>query len=273
MTDRIDILQRILNLRALGERTTSEAEALNAISLADKLMQSYRVEEAELALAEGSGQIKVEIENKTRWDLGLKVGRNRHKAQACLWDLERYCEIEIVLKGDRGVHAIGDKPDVELFWHLLEVVRGGMDRAYNSWKRGQQGIGRGAKAAFQTSMAHAINTRLRAMTDERRQERADAEAAAAKLLNVDAADVRHAVANGDIKMLSSSRSLVIASLAEQKHKAVKEAYNEAYKGVKLGTASGFSYRGGHTAAAAGRAAGARLNLGRPIGASTNRRIQ
>ncbi len=48
MTDRIDILQRILNLRELASSNASESEAMNAMKIADKMMTSYRIEEADL---------------------------------------------------------------------------------------------------------------------------------------------------------------------------------------------------------------------------------
>ena len=61
MTNRIDIMQRIPNLRELADSTTSQGEAMTAMKVAEKMMQSYRIEEAELALAEGLGQISVDI--------------------------------------------------------------------------------------------------------------------------------------------------------------------------------------------------------------------
>lgn len=283
MTDRTDIMQRILNLRELSTSSTSEAEALSAMKIADKLMHSYRIEEAELAMAEGLGEIKVDIVNETKFDLGLNVGRNRHKVQNIIWSLENYCEVEVVLKTKRefnpegrtyrsrwtpvnGINAIGDKPDVQLFWWMLEHLRDSMDRSYDAWKRKQQAVGRGAKAAFQLSFGDTVCNRLRMMQAERRDERREAEEAAAKLLNKPVEDIRVAVNNGDLQQLRSSMSLVVASAAEQKRKAVQSAYREAYKNTRLGTASGFSYgSGSSTASAAGRSAGNSVGLGRPVG--------
>lgn len=278
MTDRNSIIERIVNLRELGEKTSSEAEAFNAMRIAEKLMHSYRIEEAELAMAEATGEIKVEIIEAEQW--GVMVGsRVRHKVQACVWDIESFCEVEVVLKTRRGyggseqyLHWIGDKPDVEMAQHLLVVIREAMDREYEGWKRTQQGVGRGAKGAFQTSMASRINARLREMRLARDTERKAAVEEAQKLLSVDDAErLGIAVSNGDIKQLTST-ALVVASAAEVKKKAVAEAFNARYGKARLGTASGFSYRGGSTAGQAGAAAASRVNLGRPLGGSAPARI-
>lgn len=273
MTDRTSIMQRILNLRELAQSSQSEAEAMNAMKIADRLMHGYRIEEAELAVAEGLGEIKVEIVNEIKFGIGLNVGRVRHKVQAVIWELEQYCEVEVVLKTRRsygepatqGIHIIGDKPDVEMFWYLLDLVRDAMDREYARWVRKQQGVGRGAKAAFQLAMGSRITERLRELRRERSAEREEAEAEAVKALNMPEDAVRMAVSNGDIKMLSSSMALVVASAAEQKRKAVHAAYQDAYKNTRLGTASGFGYASNISARAAGTAAGNRVGLGRPVG--------
>lgn len=271
MSERIDILQRVLNLRELADSSSSESEAMNAMKIADRLMHSYRIEEAELALAEGLGEIKVEIANEKRFGLGLKVGRVRHKVQSVIWALERYCEIEIVLTHRRlsyrveedGIHAIGDRPDVELFWYLLDLVRDAMDREYLNWRRGQQGVGRGAKASFQLAMGSRIIERLNALRREREAEREEAIKEGAKLLNKSADDVRSLVGSGDLRQLTST-ALVIVGAAQQKREAVDREFNRVYGHVKLGSASGFGYRSNSSASAAGRAAGNNVNFGRPV---------
>jgi hypothetical protein len=276
MTDRTNILQRIINLRELADSSSSEAEAFNAMRVAEKMMAAYRIEEAELALAEGLGEIKVDIVSETSFDVGLKVGRNRHKVQSCLWAIESYCEVEVVIKHrweKDGVHVIGDKPDVDLFWYLLDLCRDALDREYDRWKKTQQAVGRGAKGSFQIAMADRIAARLRTMRREREVARRDAEAEAAKALNKPAEDIRMAVSNGDYKALSSNMALIVSSAAEQKRKAVDAAYKAAYANTRLGTASGFSYASGGSAAAAGRSAGNSVNFGRPIGGCAQARLQ
>lgn len=273
MSNRNKILERILNLRELSASSTSEAEAMQAMKLADKMMNSYHVEEAELALAEGMGEIVIDVVNETCDHDFLKVGRNRHKVASVIWSIESYCEVECTTNSYYGTYRVfGDKPDVEMFHYLVALVKEAMDREYANWKRTQQGVGRGAKAAFQLAMGDRIGQRLRDMKRKRATERKQAEEEAAKLLSVDASEVRMAVNNGDLRALNGSTALVVASIAEQKRKAVDEAYRSYYKDTKLGTASGFGYRSGGSAASAGRAAGSSLGLGRPVGGAPVARI-
>jgi hypothetical protein len=168
--------------------------------------------------------------------------------------------------------VIGDKPDVEMFHYLVALIKASMDNSYDAWKRTQQAVGRGAKPNFQLAFANAIANRLRDMKHEQKQERDDAVSAAAKLLNKDERDIRVAVSNGDMKMLTNT-ALVIASVAEQKRKVVGEAAREAYKNVRLGTTSGFNHRSGTSAADAGGNAGRRLGLGRPVSGNNTRALR
>lgn len=280
MTERVDIISKIANLRALADSSTSENESLNAVKTADKLMQAYRVTEAELAMAEADGSIKVEVVSE--YQGGIMRGSNRHKVQMCIWNIASFCEVKAVLKWrrdystgyqkERFVHWIGDKPDVEMARWMLDMLRDALDREYESWKKDQQAVGRGAKGSFQTAMASRICDRLSRMTSERRSERErlllEAQAALSK---DDAEALGIAVSNGRIAEITDT-ALVVVSAAEVKEKEVAAAYDRAYGKVKLGTASGFRYRGGSTAAAAGRSAGARVNLGRPVGQSRARAI-
>lgn len=276
MSERTNILQRILNLRALADGNASENEAMAAMKAADRLMHSYRVEEAELALAEATGEIKVEIVEE--YQGGIKNGSVRHKVQSCIWNVEAYCEVEAVLKYSYGegraaqIHWIGDKPDVELAMYLVDLIRNAMDREYARWKRTQQAVGRGAKGTFQLAMASRINERLKALKAERDAERRTALLEAQAVLNKDEAEALGvAVANGDIAELTST-ALVMVSAAKVKEQAVADRFKARYGKTRLGTASGFSYRGGRSAYDAGRAAGNSVNFGRPVGQSNVARL-
>jgi len=273
MTDRNEIVSKVINLRELAESSNSLGEATNAMKAADRLMRGYRIEEAELAMAEATGKVKFEIVTEKRRPK-VTVGRNRHKVQAIMWNLGYFCEVKpvICVRGS-AMEVTGDKPDVDLFYWLLEHLRDAMDRSYANWKRKQQGVGRGAKAAFQLSFARTVRERLDDMTAERTAERASAESEAARLLNVDAGSVGVAVSNGNIGKIADNRALVIASIAQQKRTEVDAAFKAEYARQRLGTASGFGYanRGG-SASEAGRAAGRSVGLARPVGAASAPRL-
>lgn len=244
MTDRIDIIQRIVNLRNVEGRT--EAEAMAAINRAERLMEGYRIEEAELAMAEATGEVKLDI-IKRRSDEPCMVGSIRHKAQICLHAIKMFTETECVINPGGHVTYLGDRPDVELAHYLLDLIKETMDREYVNWRRSQQAVGQGAKASFQMSMASRINYRL----DEARQAR---EARARELMPQ--------IADKSIKELTST-ALVVVAVAEQKRKEVNAKFLATYP--KLGRASAFNYHSSnYGAATAGRRAGDRVNFGRPM---------
>lgn len=272
MTERNDIIQRIVNLRGLADSTASENEAMSALGVADKLMKAYRLSEAEIAMAEATGEVKVEIVSE--FQSGINSGRNRHKVQQCVWAIEQYCEVEVVIKrrGEDVLHWIGDKPDVELAMYLVDMIRTAMDRAYNSWRRQQQGVGRGAKGTFQLAMACRIIERLKELARQRDKDRKVALLEAQAALSKDQAEALGvAVANGDIAELTDTALIVVAA-AEVKKAAVQETFQTRYGQTRLGTASGFSYRGSRTAYDAGRSAGNSVNFGRPVGQSQAARL-
>jgi hypothetical protein len=272
MTDRTTILQLVTKLRALGSRTTSEAEALTAMARAEKLMQAYRIDEAELAMGEADGTIKVEVVDRKFDHLDFAEGRNRHKVHACIWELAAFCEVKCVIYGTTP-RVIGDAPDVSLFEYLCVIIRDSMDEGYAKWRRYQSAVGTGAKASFQTSMATALNQRMAKMTRERNADRKTQVAEAMKLLPVDAATkLAQDIASGNIKELTST-ALVVVSAAEVKTKMVDSFYDSAFSDVKLGTASRIKTNTSNVSAySAGRAAAAKVNFGRPIGTSKTRRI-
>lgn len=261
MTDRIAIMQKAINLRALAESTGSQNEMMAALAAAEKLMAAYRITEAELAMSEAMGEITVDIVDE--FQSGFDNGRLRHKAQVCIWNVAAYTETKAVLHGST-IKWVGDRPDVEMAKYLMTLIRDGLDRAYDAWKKTQAAVGSNAKGAFQVAMAKAINAKLETMKRQRDMERkAAVEAATAALSPPEADELRYAVANGKLQELGST-ALILVSAAETKRVAVDDRYRKLYGGVRLGRASGFSYRSG-SASDAGRAAGNRFNLGRPLG--------
>jgi hypothetical protein len=268
MTDRTKIMQKALNLRALAESTGSQNEMMAALAAAEKLMSAYRITEAELAMSEAMGEITVEVVDE--WQSGFDNGRLRHKSQACIWNVAAYTETKAVLRGSE-IRWMGDKPDVELAKYLMVLIRDGLDRAYDGWKKGQAAVGRNAKGAFQVAMAKAINAKLDTMKRQRDMDRKRAvDEATAALSAPKAEELRYAVANGKLQELGNT-ALILVSAAETKRVAVEDTYRKLYGGVRLGRASGFSYRSG-TASDAGRAAGNRFNLSRPLGGNNRAQL-
>lgn len=244
-TTRQDIIQKIANLRALSENNTSEAEAFAAISRAERLMHSYRVDEAELAMAEAAGEVIFDIIEETTTP--LRQGRkNRHKVHMCLYSIKKFTDTECVINRDKSAAFTGDRPDVELAIYLSELVMGSLDTSYVQWRKTQPNVGRGAKSTFQISMACRINQRLQ-----------------------DETHVPVALPEQHVRSELTSTALVVASINEEKLERIQQEFKARYP--RLRASPGFSYgrTGSASAAQAGRAAGDKVSFGRPL-QGTNR---
>ena len=253
------ILQRILNLRARAEDAgSSEAEMNTAFTMAMKLMDSYNIAEAELALAEAQGRIVLEVITKKADTTILKGTKQLHKVLFALTGIEAFTETQSVYNRYNGeVTFTGHRPDIELANFLVAVIKEALDREYENFRRNTPAVGYGAKTSFQNAMAYRVNTRLKEMAAERNKERED-NRKKAKVQMIENAST------------SSATALVIAEFAEQKAKEVHDAFRKAHP--RLRYTNTFSRSSNYTAHGAGAAAGDRVNLGRAITQGSTRLI-
>ena len=273
--DRTKIIERITNLRAKASSTNSENEAMAAFSLADRLMESYRVNEAELALAEADGTVTFEITEEpinTSW---LWNGNRRSVGMRVLWTLQDLTETKCVIwsSGYKAL-ATGDRMDIEWLNYLLEVVVTTCRREYEAFKKTQQGVPRSAKGAFEAAFAYRVSDRVREMIREREKDRREMRETERALLESREQDLDEILstmaATGKIDPINASRELVIVSAVAAKREAVDAAFTKAHP--RLGTASGFGHTHNRTASAAGAAAGGRVNLTKGIGSSSRAQL-
>jgi len=253
-TNRDKILERIANLRARAEDDgSSESEAMFALKRANDMMEAYEVSEVELALAEEEGRITIEVVQR-RVSSRIRNGNQRHKVQLALYGIEQFTATKVVIHNgwsDDELTWVGDKPDVEMAIYLVEMISHALDQEYERWKRTQLGVGRGAKASFQTAMAYRISSRLQDMAREKQTERRRAAEEARALPDA-----------------SKSTALVLVDAMEAKEEEVLTTFKAAFP--KLGKARiGGSMNNGN-AYNAGRQAGDRVNFGRPVGGSASR---
>jgi hypothetical protein len=252
------ILQRIVKLRALAEDNgASEAEMNTALNMAANLMESYQVEEAEIALAEGEGRIVLEILTKTI-DTSALNGKQRHKIILCLSAIGAFTQTKCVYRQRSGeIIFTGHRPDIEMANYLTALVRSALDQEYESYRKRNVAVGYGAKTAFTVAMSNRISTRLYDMAREAEKSRNDAKQEV----------VRKSLVNPETP---SGTALVISEIAEMKRKEVEMAYAKAHPSVR--TTSGFSYGRNTSAHSAGRAAGDRVNFGRPVSGGLQKKI-
>lgn len=257
---RTKILQRVLNLRARADDAgSSEAEMNAALTKAMNMMESYNIEEAELALAEASGEIKLEVVTKVVNTNVLKGRKQKHKLLSCLTGIEAFTETKCVFSGQSGeITFTGHRPDVEMADFLASVIKEALDREFINYKRQLGGrTGYGAKTSFQNAMAWRVSTRLYDMARERDKERAENKKKEEKLR----------LENAET---STSTALIVSDIAEQKAKEVSAEFRKAHP--RLRTVKTFSRSSNGNAFSAGRAAGDRVNLGRAVGRSTQKAL-
>ena len=248
---RTKMLQRVLNLRIRAEDSaSSEAEMNTALTMAMKLMDSYNIEEAELAMAEASGEIRLEVVTKDAATSILKGKKKLHKVLFCLTGIEKFTETKFVYSRWNGtVTFTGHCPDVELADFLVAVIKEALDREYDNYRRNTLAVGYGAKNSFQSAMASRVNERLRNMAAERDEERAENKKQAEFRMVENAAT-------------ASSTALVVSEIAEQKAKEVIAEFRKAHPRIRYTNTYSRSSNG--TAHGAGKSAGDRVNLGRAI---------
>jgi hypothetical protein len=256
---RTKILQRVLNLRARAEDAgSSEAEMNTALIMCQKLMESYNIEEAELAIAEASGEIKLEVITKKIEASVLKGKKQKHKILLCLTGVEKFTETRCVFDSWSGaITFTGHRPDVELADFLTSIIKDALDREFMSYRKANAAIGYGAKTAFQTAMAYRVSQRLQTMAKERTEER-EANKRKAEQLQIENAAT------------ASSTALVVSEIAEQKAKEVAAEFKKAHPRVR--TVNTYTRTNNNTAYGAGRSAGDRVNLGRAIGQNSRKAI-
>jgi hypothetical protein len=257
---RTKILQRVMNLRARAEDAgSSEAEMNTALTMAMKLMDSYNIEEAELALAEASGEIKLEIITRVADANVLKGKKQKHKVLLTLVGISKFTETKVVYNSYTGdVTFTGHRPDIELADFLVGVIKDALDREFENYKRNEAGrLGYGAKTSFQNAMATRVSRRLHDMANERDADR-KAKKREAQQLQIENSST------------ASSTALVISEIAEQKAKEVAAEFNKAHPLIR--TVRTFTRSSNRTAFGAGSAAGDRVNLGRGISKSSQKAI-
>jgi uncharacterized protein with HEPN domain len=259
MKTREDILQKVLNLRARADDSgSSEAEANAAFMHASKLMDAYNIEEAELAIAEATGKIRIEVIHKTADVTCLKGKRHRHMIFNCLSAISEFTHTKSVINSGSGkITYTGHRPDVEVANFLTSVIKTALDSEYEIYRLANPRVGYGAKSSFQRAMAYRVSRRLNAMAAEAEHERQRAK--------------REAMDQIEDNKIATSTAIVVCDIIAEKKKEVNSAFKTKYPSLRNIGGLGGSSRNS-TAHAAGAAAGNRVNLGKAISGSSRKMI-
>lgn len=226
-------------IKALTERTVArgctEAEAMAAAAMVGRLLERYALTMQEIDLRE-EPCVQVEV------PIG---GRRRRPIDLCTPAIARFCDCRVWLaRAEAAAHYVffGFATDTKLAAYLFSVI----DRAIRSEVESFRGrnpalagtVLRAASTSFQQGMAARIAERLETMHDER-----EAAVAAAH---------------------TSGTALIV-----MRHRVVEDAFRASK--VRLQSSGGIRLR--HNAAyRAGRVAGDRINLARPLGETPSARL-
>jgi len=221
--DRTKIVAKIRALLAKTEDAgCSEDEALAAAAKAGELMDKYELTESDIELTENKGQIKSEERYQNR--------TNAHEARFTLGAIGEFTKTVAYMSED-SVCFVGFSQDREIAFYLYDLIKNAMDvefrRFLKSPDRPDHIHGRTLRASFMRGMATRISERLREMTRQRAVDQAQ---------------------------LAKGQG---AALVVVKQKLIRQ--HMADIGLRL-TSSRGRYRYIESGHAAGRAAGARVNL-------------
>jgi hypothetical protein len=223
-------------IKALTERTVdrgcTEAEAMAAAEMVGRLLERYALTMQEVDVrAEPCVQVQVPL-----------GGRKRRPIDICMPAIARFCDCKVWLaRAEAGSHYVffGFATDTKLAAYLFAVIDRAIRTDLLAFRRESPALTglllRRASVSFQHGMAARIAERLEAMHAEREAH------------------------------VSASREAGTA-LIVMRHQVVEAAFAEAR--VRLQSLPGLTLRR-NAAYRAGRLAGDRVNLRRPLGETAN----
>ncbi len=233
--DRIIEIVRNLSKRTVANGCT-EAEAQAAVEKADELMREYQLSMSDVS----------EVDNDT-YGAGKRAGYGKfrkgvydakghpfidwHPVGRCLSAIAKFCGVRH-WKGmsDATITFFGAQVDVELAFFLVDTVKAAMDTEWRTYKglTGSRGV-----AGFKFAMASRVSDRLNEMADRREYS-----------------------GNQQVGLMVIRKDAVV----DQRFKAYTQA-----KGIRLRDVRARTQVYHHDSIGAGRAAGDRVGLHRPVG--------
>jgi hypothetical protein len=229
MQQRDELARVKARIRALAEKTVSngctEAEAMAAAEMVGRLLERYALTMQE-----------VDVRTTACVQVFVSAGRRqRRPIDGCVMAIARYCDCNVWLARDEaGITYVffGFDTDAALARYLFEVIDRAMATEITAFLPAPGADVRRARASFQHGMAARVAERLEAMHAER-------EAAVAA-------------------QRSTGTALILA-----RHRAVESAFRETK--VRLVSVRRLQPVRLRSAFQAGRQAGERVNLKRPVG--------
>lgn len=224
-----DIRAKILALRnMIEERGATEAEAMAALAKADKLMEEHGLSEADLEVAEAKRDMRA-----GEFKYGIKT---QHPcAKWCSVTIGQFCGVQTWYSSrNQTSNAFGFNGDVEMYEFLLKLVHDSMNREWKDYlpkNPKRPGLSRHTEYwSFMLGMAERVNEKLAELMTAR-----------------------------EVKTDSTGTDLVV-----KKMEVVEAGMKEMLPDLKLNKSRSRGTMVEGSAMAAGREAGDRVNLNRPL---------
>jgi hypothetical protein len=156
----------------LLNRTTdngcTEAEAVEAMKLAGKLMDQYNLSITDVQIKNTQCVVRVVQDGK----------KSRGPMDNICTTLARYCDVKIWFNLGKGQYSVFGLPqDTELFEYLFEIIKGSLEREYQKYllemnlsDKQAYGIKKGIRASFSVGFMKRMNQKLQEMKASRNTE-------------------------------------------------------------------------------------------------------
>jgi len=155
-------------LQKTVENGCTESEAMTAMAIAGRLMDTYQLNMSDIQIRE----------EKCVQDRVQSPTRNRDSGvDGCMLALARYCDLKIWFSSGRteshyGIFGLSQ--DVELFKYLYDIISNTVDLETKKFKKSdiyiQSTNRRGATTSFRKGFSSGISSKLTQMKNEREQE-------------------------------------------------------------------------------------------------------
>lgn len=227
MSDKIK--NKILALRSkISDRGATEAEAMAALAMADKLMAEHGLSEADLDVAEAKRDMRA-----GEFKYGIKT---QHPcAKWCSKIIGEFCGVVTWYSSrEQASNGFGFSGDVEMYEFLLKLVHDSMNREWKDFlakNPPRPGVSRHTEYwSFMLGMAERINEKVSSLMEAR-----------------------------EIKVDATGTDLVVKKFA-----VIEAGMKEMLPGLQLRQGQSRGIRADGSAMAQGREAGERVNLNRPL---------
>lgn len=229
MTNVNKIKDKIIALRSkISDRGATEAEAMAALAMADKLMAEHGLSEADLDIAEAKRDMRT-----GEFKYGIKT---QHPcAKWCSRTIGQFCGIITwYSSSNQTSNSFGFNGDVEMYEFLLKLVHDSMNREWKDFLKvnpPREGVSRHTEYwSFMLGMAERINEKIFELIEAR-----------------------------EVKVDSTGTDLVVKKFA-----VIEAGLKETLPSLTLRQSRSRGIRADGSAMAQGREAGERVNLNRPL---------